>query len=84
MEFFVKKKSDQYEILHKFILGLKVTGVKVKRVSFLPKFKLRMDSAGENKKFREMLKNSGLSIQVEFTPKDSPEYNGVVEKSFAT
>ena len=82
--FFLAKKSDQYPILIKFIKDLKVKGIITKSIQFLDRLKLRLDNAGENKKFVEMLKKEDLVVNVEYTPVDGPEFNGVVERAFST
>ena len=47
---------------------------------------IRCDNAGENNKVEEMCKNTtGLAhIKFEYTPHDTPQFNGVVERAFAT
>ena len=46
--------------------------------------KIRLDNSGENKRLEEILKGKGINLKFEYTPVDGPEYNGVVECSFAT
>ena len=82
MEFFLKSKDEQYDVLINFIKKLKRKGVSVSNVIFVKK--LRMDNAGENKKFNKILESENLDIDVEFTPVDSPKYNAVVERGFGT
>ena len=43
-----------------------------------------MDNAGENKKLEEILKLKKLNIYFEYTPFDGADFNGVVERAFAT
>ena len=47
---------------------------------------IRCDGAGENKTLKEKCKGTtGLAhIEFEFTPRDTPQYNGTVERAFAT
>ena len=78
--FFLKKKDEQYDVLLNFLNNLKKTNVHTKSIGMI----LRMDNAGENIKFQKILRNNDLDIEVEFTPVDGPEYNGVVERGFAT
>ena len=80
VEFFLKKKDEQYEVLLNFLNNLKKTNVHTKSIDMI----LRMDNAGENINFQKILRNNDLDIEVEFTPVDGPEYNGVVERGFAT
>ena len=54
--FFLKKKSDQYDIIKKFLLDLKVKGYETKVIELHYRRKLRMDNAGKNKKLGEILK----------------------------
>ena len=45
---------------------------------------LRMDNAGENKLLEAAIKNDpDLNIIVEYTPRDSPQFNGKPERKFA-
>ena len=53
-------------------------------IDFLGRVKLRMDNLGENKKLQKILKDKNLNVSVEFTPRDTPQYNTVVERAFAT
>ena len=54
--FFLKKKSDQYDVIEKFLLELKVKGCETKVIDVHYRSKLKMDNAGENKKLEEILK----------------------------
>ena len=82
--FFFKKKSDQYDVIEKFLLELKVKGYGTKVIDVHYRRKLRMDNAGENKKLEEILKLKKFEIYFEYTPIDGPELNGVVDRAFAT
>ena len=46
---FLKKKSDQYEVIEKFFRGLKSRGFETKNINVLVWRKIRLDNAGENK-----------------------------------
>jgi hypothetical protein len=75
--YFLKKKSDLSERVMELLKDLKSKhNIKVKFV--------RCDNAGENKKLEELCLKEGLGIQFEFTTPDTPEYNGKVERKFAT
>ena len=82
--FFLKTKDEQYDVLIDFFKNLKKMGTMTKKVNFLVRTKVRMDNSGENKKFAEMLKENDMEIDVEFTPVDSPQFNGIFERCFAT
>ena len=47
---------------------------------------LRLDNAGENKKLVERMRSSDwkMKLKVEFTPRNSPQYNHLAELGFAT
>ena len=45
---------------------------------------IRCDDAGENKKLKELSDIEGLGITYEFTGPGSPQFNGRVERKFAT
>ena len=73
---FLKKKSDQVEKLVSFLKDLKAKhNVTVKYI--------RCDNAGENKKLQERCESEGLGITFEYTPSNSPQFNGKVERAFA-
>ena len=76
---FLKKKSDLGD---KVILFLKNLHEKDKVIIQ----NIRCDGAGENKTLKEKCKGTtGLAhIEFEFTPRDTPQYNGTVERAFAT
>ena len=52
----MKKKIDQYDVIEKFLLELKVKGYETKVIDVHYRRKLRMDNAGENKNLEEILK----------------------------
>ncbi len=59
-----------------FIKELKGLGIIVKII--------RLDNAGENNAFVKKAKSMGLGLKFEFTPTRSPQFNGKVERWFAT
>ena len=74
--FFVPHKDEQVDPLYELLLKLKKNGTPCKYI--------RCDNAGENKLLKEAVDNSpDLDIEFEFTPRDSPQYNGRVERKFA-
>ena len=77
--FFLKTKS---ELKDKVIPFLKTLHKKEK----VTVQTIRCDNAGENNKVEELCKNTtGLAhIKFEYTPRDTPQFNGVVERAFAT
>ena len=56
----------------------------VKEGNFLLKTKMRMDNSGENNKFKKILEKTDLDIKIEFTPRNVPQFNAAVERSFGT
>jgi hypothetical protein len=68
--FFVPAKDEQVDPLFELLLQLKKNGTPCKYI--------RLDNAGENWSLQESVKNSPelCDIQFEYTPRDSPEYNG--------
>ena len=46
--------------------------------------KIRCDNAGENYKLKEACVDAKINIKFEFTAPNSPQYNGRVERAFAT
>ena len=46
--------------------------------------KIRCDNAGENYKLKEACVDAEFNIQFEFTAPNSPQFNGKVERAFAT
>ena len=73
---FLKKKDHQVKILIEFIKDLKAHGKVVKYI--------RCDNAGENISFENECKKEGLGIKFEYTSPNSPQFNGRVERKFAT
>ena len=74
----LKSKKQQVPSLMEFLRQMKSRGTPVKYI--------RCDNAGENKTLAaECKKSSDLNdIQFEFTPRDSPQFNGKIERKFAT
>ena len=71
--FFLKKKSDQYEVIEKFLRGLKARGFETKNIDVLVLRKIRLDNAGENKRLEIILKDKGFDLKLEYTPVDGPK-----------
>ena len=76
---FLKKKS---ELSDKVVPFLKTIHEEVKVIVQT----IRCDNAGENKILEENCKaTTGLAhIKFQYTPRNTPQYNGVVERAFAT
>ena len=45
---------------------------------------IRLDNAGENKALEQLCARKRRNFDFEYTPRDSPQYNGKVERKFAT
>jgi hypothetical protein len=75
---FYKNKNNFIEDFCKYITSLENRGLKVE--------KIRMDNSGENKKFLVRAKDSDwmLKFQAEFTARNTPQQNGLVEVKIAT
>ena len=74
--FLLKDKSQQTEVLVKFVQELQTThGITIKR--------WRMDNAGENKKTFEAFIRNKFGIIPEYTARETPQHNGTVERAFA-
>ena len=73
----LKRKCDQTPVMMKFLRLMKSRGTPVKYI--------RCDNAGENKDLKRKCEESKdlNDIKFEFTPRDSPQYNGKVERKFA-
>ena len=73
--FFLRHKDHQVEVLVKFLLEMKKNNTPVELI--------QCDNAGENKSLQEAVeKHPTLSVQFEYTPRNSPQYNGKVERRF--
>ena len=57
-----KVEDAQYDVIEKFLLELKVKGYETKVIDVHYSRKLRMDNAGENKKFEEIIKLKNLKF----------------------
>ena len=75
--FFLKHKDDQVEELIAHIKELKSKYGKVVKY-------IRCDNAGENILLEEWCKKEGLGIQFEYTSPNSPQFNGKIERKFAS
>lgn len=75
--FFVKQKSEQAQTLLNFVKELKANhNINIKR--------WRFDNAGENKMTEELFRNNNMGIEFEYTARETPQQNGVVERAFGT
>ena len=74
--YFLRNKSQQVPLLHGFIKNLKEMNKPVKFI--------RCDNAGENYSTQQLCDDNSLNIKFEFTGPGSPQYNGRVERKFAT
>ena len=73
--FFLKTKDEQPKILSNF----------VKEISQDTKVEQwRCDNLGENKATKDLLDENGFGIKFEFTARETPQQNGMVERAFAT
>ena len=74
----MKRKSDQVPVMMQFLRSMKTRGTPVKFI--------RCDNAGENKDLMNKCKASKdlHDIDFEFTARDSPQFNGKIERKFAT
>jgi transposase InsO family protein len=74
---FLRKKSDLSEHMIPFI----------KKLNMLPHIQIkyiRCDNAGENKFFERQSILANLNLTFEYTSPGAPQYNGTVERKFAT
>ena len=71
--FFLKKKSDQIQIMLRWIRGLsKKYKIEIKRI--------RLDSSGENRNLQKECDKANLGIIFEFTAPGTPQQNSVAER----
>ena len=75
--FFLKHKDNQYDVILNFIKKFINTTKHTIKL-------WRCDGAGENKKLPDILAKDNIYIQFKFTPRETPQYNGIVERAFAT
>jgi transposase InsO family protein len=74
---FLRTKSSQVDRIVTFIKDLQARHtIKVKYI--------RCDNAGENKSLEVRSQKEALAIEFEYTPTNSPQFNGKVERKFAT
>ena len=74
--FFVGHKDQQVDPLFELLLLLHKNKTPVKYI--------RADNAGENMLLQEAIRNHNfLNATFEFTPRNSPEYNGRCDRKFA-
>ena len=77
MSLFVKKKSDQIEVVSKYVSNLKASNnIQVKNI--------RLNNSGENKALEQECLRLGLGIQFEYTAPGTPQQNGIMERTFPT
>ena len=75
--FFLKRKSDQIELLPAWMKELKAKyGIDIKYV--------RLDNSGENRGLQKKCSKQNLGIIFEFTAPGSPQQNSVVERKIPT
>ena len=74
----LKRKKDQVHVMLSFLRKMKTRGKPVKYI--------RCDNAGENRDLRNKCKESHdlNDITFEFTARESPQFNGKIERKFAT
>jgi hypothetical protein len=73
--FFLKTKEEQPQVLSKF----------VKEISQYAKIeRWKCDNSGENNATKELFEENGFGIKFELTARETPQQNGMVERSFAT
>ena len=75
--FFLKRKSDQIELLPVWIKQLKAKyGIDIKYI--------RLDNSGENRSLQQECDKQNLCIIFEFTAPGTPQQNSVVERKIPT
>ena len=75
---FLKQKGDLKREMIKFITN------EVRSKNNMKGSIIRCDNAGENKKIQEEAENKSLGIEFEYTAKNTPQQNAIVERSFST
>ena len=73
---FLKQKSDKCERVIRFIKNL--------RAQSYPVNYIQCDNAGENQVLQQQCDREILNVKFEFTGPDTPQYNGKIERRFAT
>ena len=77
----LKHKNDQQQVILAFLQKLQARGVNTAKITIF----IRLDNSGENKALQAFLTANGFGhVQFEFTPRESPQYAGRVERKFAT
>ena len=76
LEYFFETKSDTCERVIRFIKNLRAQNYPVKFI--------RCDNAGENQILQQQCDREILNVRFEFTGPDTPQYNGKIERRFAT
>ena len=75
--FFLKRKSDQIQIMLMWIRGLpKKYNIEIKRI--------RLDNTGENRSLQKECDKANLGIIFEFTAPGTPQQNSVAERRIPT
>ena len=75
--FFLKRKSDQTQIMLIWIRGMpKKHNIDIK--------KIRLDNSGENRSLQKECNKANLGITFEFTAPGTPQQNSVAERRIAT
>ena len=75
--YYLKSKDELYDNVLHLIDDLKMkNNINVKTI--------HCDNTGENNKFQEICMKRGLGITFEFTPAGNPQFNGRIERKFAT
>ena len=74
----IRRKKDQVSTMMKFLRMMKTRGSPVRCV--------RLDNAGENKDLQNKCAegNDLNNVKFEFTPRDTPQYNGKIKRKFQT
>jgi hypothetical protein len=75
--FFLKHKDDQVEVFIEHIKELKSKYRKVVKY-------IQCDNVGENILLERQCKKEGLGIQFKYTSPNSPQFNGKIERKFAS
>lgn len=74
--YFLTAKKQVKDRVLELIKHLKNENVSIQQI--------RCDDAGENKSTQKLLEQEGYAVNFEFTSKSTPQYNGIVERRFAT
>jgi hypothetical protein len=73
---FLKQGSDVARLMVNFVMNLAATGKAVKYI--------RCDNANENTSFQQLYMKQQLNMQFEYSSPGAPQFNGKVERKFAT